>query len=308
MMCRQMLTPETRRSLILLVAALWLVVSHALASAPFDGSITVNSSTQVHPAQVASAPAGINLDGAFRCRVAGYNIAHARGVETGGLNELAKTKHLRGIANLLAAQKADIIGLTEISSRDLRAGFRNQPEFIAKHLGFHHVYGENVHKGLFGLLATQGNAVVSRYPIVKWTNHKLYRSDDKHEQRSCVEALLDLGKGRRLRVFVAHLSLKKDESKRQLDEIWGWVQASAEPVVLVGDFNLRPHSDGIKWMSQRMTDTTANLNTTYKNLPDVKIDYHFTHGNVVAGRAIVTGFKEGYSDHGCVINDYWLPK
>ncbi len=239
-------------------------------------------------------------------RVGGYNIAHARGKKSGGFNEFAKLKNLRGIANLLKGLNVEIIGFTEISRGDLRAGFRDQPEYIAKKLGYHSVYAENYSKGIFGLRMTQGNALVSKYPIVSSENHKLFRNDPKHEQRSCLEALIDLGKGKKIRVLVAHLSLIDVESTRQIEEIWAIAEKKSEPVILIGDFNSRPSSDRIKWLSKRMKDTSANLKTPYLNKPGVKIDYHFTFGPIKPGKATVTGFDEGYSDHGLLFNDYWL--
>lgn len=278
-------------------------------SAPFDEEASASVGLQDtsggadSPTLVAPpGPAGTSL----LFRVAAYNIAHARGNQHGGLNELGRMKNLRGIADLLLANKVDIVGLTEISKGDLRAEFLNQPKYIANRLLAHYVYAENVKKGWFGILATQGNAIVSRYPILSSVNHKLYRSSDKHEQRSCLEGLIDMGNGKRLRFFVAHLSTDKSESDNQVEEIYGFLEKAKEPVILVGDFNLRPTYAPIKWLSERMRDTTVNLNTTYMNKPDIKIDYHFTRGEISNGKAAVLGFTEGYSDHGCVINDYLI--
>ncbi|HAE38504.1 MAG TPA: hypothetical protein DCG57_07685 [Candidatus Riflebacteria bacterium] len=242
----------------------------------------------------------------FHVRVAAYNIAHARGEESGGLKEIGKPSKLKGIAQLIKDNKISIVGFTEISQGDLRVLFRNQPKFIAKYLGYHHVYEQNYKRGLFGKLATQGNAIVSKYPIVSHKNHNLYKSDEKHEQRSCLEAVIDLGKPGKIKILVAHLSLKADESTKQIEEIWKIAETSKEPVILLGDFNSRPGSARIKWLSQRMIDTSANLNTTFKNKPDVKIDYHFIRGPWQYGTCRVIGFDLDYSDHGCVFNDYWL--
>lgn len=244
----------------------------------------------------------------FHLRVAGYNIAHARGEDTGGLKEIGKPSKLRGIAKLVKDNKIDIVGFTEISSGDLRVLFKNQPKFIAKYLGYHHVYEENYKRGLFGKMATQGNSIVSKYPIISHKNHNLYRTSEKHEQRSCLEALIDLGKPGKIRVLVAHLSLKPEESTKQIEQIWEIVEASNEPVILVGDLNSRPGSARVKWLSEKMKDTTSNLNTTFKNIPDVKIDYQFVSGPWLFGTSRVVGFGLDYSDHGCLINDYWLQK
>ena len=243
-----------------------------------------------------------------KIRVGGYNIAHARGENTGGLNEVGKPSKLKGIARLVKNNRLDIIGFTEIASGDLRVLFKNQPKFIAEYLGFHHVYAQNLKRGLFGKMATQGNAIVSRFPIVAHKNHNLFRSDEKNEQRSCLEATIDLGVEGKIKVLVAHLSLKAEESTRQVEQIWKIVEKSEFPVILCGDFNSRPKSDRIKWLSERMKDASANLNTTFKNLPDVKIDYLFTYGPWRHAASKVTGFDLDYSDHGLLYNDFWLLK
>ena len=175
-----------------------------------------------------------------KIRVGGYNIAHARGENTGGLNEVGKPSKLKGIARLVKNNRLDIIGFTEIASGDLRVLFKNQPKFIAEYLGFHHVYAQNLKRGLFGKMATQGNAIVSRFPIVAHKNHNLFRSDEKNEQRSCLEATIDLGVEGKIKVLVAHLSLKAEESTRQVEQIWKIVEKSEFPVILCGDFNSRP--------------------------------------------------------------------
>ncbi len=265
-------------------------------------SVSVSGSGSGGVGSKASGTAIVNI------RVAGYNIAHARGNESGWQNERGKLKNLRGIADMLKKEKVDIIGFTEISCHDIRVGLIDQPKYIAKRLGFNYKYHENVSHGWFGILATGGNAVVSRFPILSSVKHNLFSTDPKNEPRGCVEAVLDLGKGKRLRVFVAHLSLKKEESSKQVEEIWAMVEKSAEPVILVGDFNLRPHSEPVKLLSGKMKDCTSNLTSTYMNKPGVKIDYHFIHGDITGGNARVVGFDEGYSDHGCVINDYRLTK
>jgi len=243
-----------------------------------------------------------------KIRVGGYNIAHARGENTGGLNEVGKPSKLKGIARLVKNNRLDIIGFTEIASGDLRVLFKNQPKFIAEYLGFQHVYAQNLKRGLFGKMATQGNAIVSRFPIVAHKNHNLFRADEKNEQRSCLEATIDLGAPGKIKVLVAHLSLKQEESTRQVEQIWEIVEKSELPVILCGDFNSRPKSERIKWLSARMKDASANLNTTFKNLPDVKIDYLFTYGPWRYATSKVTGFDLDYSDHGLLYNDFWLLK
>jgi len=240
-----------------------------------------------------------------KMRIATYNIAHARGNKRGGLNELGNITYLYGIGKLLKNEKVDLVGITEISKYDLRSGMYNQAGVLSLILGFKYVIGENAREAL--LATSQGNAILSRYPILWSRNHKLYRESAKEEQRGCLEVQLDIGGGRHMRAFVAHLSLKVNESTRQLQEIWGFIKDLKEPVVLMGDFNSHPAAEGICTMKKNMTDASANVNTTYMNQPGDKIDYLFVSGPIKpAGDAWVRGFKEGYSDHGCLLNDFQI--
>lgn len=235
-----------------------------------------------------------------RIRVATYNIAHARGNKRGGLNEIGRLDHLEGIARMLRTERVDIIGCAEISGIDFRSVLTDQPAFLANRLGFYHVYGENFRIALVG--AAQGDAIISRFPIVAHKNHRLYRLSDKEEQRGCLEALIDLGNGRRIRVFVAHLSLKAQESSRQIQQILEMIKNRMEPCLFMGDFNSLPSSANIQAVRRVMTDLTANVDTTYLARPGEKLDYIFLRGGFQAdGPAWVRGFKEGYSDHGCLI-------
>lgn len=240
-----------------------------------------------------------------KMRIATYNIAHARGNKRGGLNELGNITYLYGIGKLLKNERVDLVGVTEISKYDLRSGMYNQAWVLAQMLGFKYVIGENAREALFA--TSQGNAILSRYPILWARNHKLYRESAKEEQRGCLEVQLDIGGGKHLRAFVSHLSLKENESTRQLQEIWGFIKDLKEPVVLMGDFNSHPVNERIITMQKNMTDASANVNTTYMNQPGDKIDYLFMYGPIkTAGEAWVRGFEEGYSDHGCLLNDFLI--
>ncbi len=300
-----------KRSLFLALALMLSLPLPRIFAATFGEEATsipdgVSASVSAAASTTVVAPVEKNL----RFRVAGYNIAHARGGKVNSKNpiyDIGRKKNLEAIGKLLRDNKIDILCATEISNGDLRAGMQKQPERLAKMLGnFHHSYGQNVKVGWGGFIATQGNAVISRFPILGSKNHTLYQSVKGSERRGCLEVLLDLGKAGKLRVLVAHLSLIAEESDKQVEEIWKLAEKSAEPVLLAGDFNSRPRSNRIKWLSERMTDTTANINSTYGNIPDVKIDYHFIKGPVSAGTARVAGLKEKLSDHGCLINDYWI--
>ncbi|NLI76477.1 MAG: hypothetical protein GX442_08550 [Candidatus Riflebacteria bacterium] len=297
--------PRPLGAMMLAVALLALLALPAAGKSPQE-------ILQEHAAQANTDPLGIKklftpkvAVAGDRIRVATYNIAHARGNKRGGINEIGNLRNLDGIAALLKAEKVDIVGCTEISGVDFRSVLCDQPRFLAGRLGFKSVYGENFRIALVG--AAQGNAIISRFPILSHKNHKLYRLSEKEEQRGCLEALIDLGQGRKVRVFVAHLSLKAQESGRQVQQILEMVKRRTEPCLLMGDLNSMPASSNISAITALMTDLTANVDTTYMNEPGTKIDYIFLKGGFAPdGPAWVRGFKEGYSDHGCLITSLRL--
>lgn len=295
----------------LLVGVLCLLPILPAMAAPFSEDAPVAVGTGA-PADGDSGSPELNVPPAptttgFEIRVASYNIAHGRGLKVGGIHEIAKLKNLQAIAALLRREKADIIGFSEISKRDARAKFVDQPKYLAKRLGFHQVYAENTERA-WGLLTSQGNAVLSRYPIVWSQNHKLIRASPDNEQRGCLETLIDLGRGRKLRFLICHLSTNRDESPRQIEQILALVKASKEPVILAGDFNLRPTAPSIKRLSREMRDASANLATTQavKAPEGGKIDYLFASGPVTFGVSWTTGVKEKLSDHDCLLNRFWI--
>ncbi|NLI79532.1 MAG: hypothetical protein GX442_24200 [Candidatus Riflebacteria bacterium] len=296
--------------LFVLLAAAWAVFpGSARAGLSFDDQPVVvgnSADTAGGAGDAAAAPAAMAPTG-FPLRIASYNIAHGRGVKVGGLNEIAKLKNLKAIAALLRREEVDVVGISEISKHDARAKFIDQAKYLANRLDFHHVYAENTERG-WGLVTSQGNAVLSRHPIVWSQNHKLWRISDASEQRGCLETLIDLGQGRRLRFLVCHLSTNSTESPRQIEQILALVKASKEPVVLAGDFNLRPTSGGIKALAKEMKDASAGLVTTQavKGSKESKIDYLFVAGPVTFGVAWTTGVKERLSDHDCLINRFWI--
>ncbi|MBI3039814.1 hypothetical protein HYY75_12345, partial [bacterium] len=135
------------KGLVMIWVPFLLFISQILvAKTPFD-DVSVKVSALQCKMGVSSPSRILVSSNGIHFRVAGYNIAHARGNKSGGINELARGKNLRGIGDLLKDQKIDVVGLTEISSGDLRAGFRNQPEYIANFLGFFYVYAENIRMG-----------------------------------------------------------------------------------------------------------------------------------------------------------------
>ena len=154
------------------------------------------------------------------------------------------------IAATLSALDADIIALQEVWSD----ASSNYAAILAADLGYHHVYGTGMEQK--GLLL--GDAILSRWPIVRHQMTRLYDQTGIEENRIAIFADIDGPRGR-LPVFCTHLSWKQQHShirQRQVADIARFVQKNHTckyPPVVCGDFNADPQSTEIRIMTGQTT-------------------------------------------------------
>jgi len=155
----------------------------------------------------------------------GYDVFNSRSV----LHELREA---------VRAVQSDVVFLQEVdggtSSRSV-AEIGAQYEFLADEIWPEHAYGRNaVAEGL-----DHGNAVLSRYPVVRSHNHDL--SLPGVEPRGLLHCELALpGDQPALHVMCVHLGLRESHRKHQLARLCETVQAevpAGSPLVVAGDFN-----------------------------------------------------------------------
>jgi endonuclease/exonuclease/phosphatase family metal-dependent hydrolase len=165
-------------------------------------------------------------------RVMSYNIHHGEGMD--------KKVDLERIAGLIKSERADIVALQEVDKGTERTQKRDFPAELAKLTGMSCIFSNN---HAFGG-GEYGNAILSRFPILEWTNLH-YKMDRKDEQRGALQAVLDLN-GRQVVFINTHIDFRKDDSERikNAAEIKALVEKrySGKPVILCGDFNDVPES------------------------------------------------------------------
>lgn len=169
-----------------------------------------------------------------RIRIATYNIH--KGVQGMGLRQRLEIHNL-GLA--VEQFDADIICLQEVRShhRQLERRFSQWPaqpqaDFLAPE-GYHAVYRTNA----ITRHGEHGNAVLSRWPVVRHTHHDV--SDHRFEQRGVLHVELAV-QGRPLHVMVVHLGLMGGSRRRQVMQIVELMRTELpadEAVVVAGDFN-----------------------------------------------------------------------
>jgi endonuclease/exonuclease/phosphatase family metal-dependent hydrolase len=161
-------------------------------------------------------------------RVLSYNIHHGEGID--GKLDLSR------IAGVITAVKPDLVALQEVDRHTRRTEQLDQPAILSKLTGMKILFEKNiVFQG-----GDYGNAILSRFPVKAYRNHKL-PSHDEGEQRGALEAeiLLPGGHGT-LILWSTHLDHRPDPierlaSARALEKI---VRAKGETVgLLAGDLN-----------------------------------------------------------------------
>jgi iduronate 2-sulfatase len=199
-----------------------------------------------------------------RIVVLSYNIHHAEGVD-GQLD-------LDRIADVIRAAKPDIVALQEVDQGVARSENVDQPRQLAQRLGMHFTFGGNI--DLEG--GKYGNALLSRFPIEKSTNHPLPNVGGG-EQRGVIEADLKLSGSVTLKFLATHLDHRREPAQRlasaefinQLLE-----QSAHRPLCLAGDLNAVPESSVlVEFKKQWHLSDLQHQPTIPVNRPNRKIDY-----------------------------------
>jgi endonuclease/exonuclease/phosphatase family metal-dependent hydrolase len=141
-------------------------------------------------------------------------------------------------------------------------------EFLADTLWTAYAYGRNA----VTPDGDHGNAVLSRYPIVAWTNHDV--TADRREPRGLLHCTLDVPDGGpRVHAICVHLGLREGERRQQVDGLFALIASAVPPgapLVVAGDFN--------DWRGQ-----------VHRTM--VEVDLHEVHAD--AGRRLPRTFPAG---------------
>ncbi len=175
------------------------------------------------------------------------------------------------IAEVVAAQDADIVCLQEVHQRLPQSGFVDQPGQFEKFLGLPVIFQANLRIGLGGY----GLAVVSRYPVGTVQNHLL---PSVREQRGVLEVRLDTPNGP-LSLFCTHFGLNGEERVKQAANLAELVLGTSSPVIVCGDFNERADAPAVRLLLERTglvdADAARDRRTYPVNALEARIDYVF---------------------------------
>lgn len=151
------------------------------------------------------------------------------------------------LARVTQASQADVVALNEVFHPLVPPGeARPALDLLAEALGMRYAFGVALTpRFAFAPLASYGNALLTRYPLLAHAGHHLTPVEG-HEQRGLLEARLLLPDGKTpFSVYVTHLDhLSEAVRSQQLAALLQWTVRDRErPHLLLGDFNALAASD-----------------------------------------------------------------
>ena len=190
-------------------------------------------------------------------------------------------------ASYIAGKNPDIIGLNEVRGKGDSPAYENQVSIVGKKAGYGHTFFAPAI--LVGGSNPYGNAMMSHHPF---TAEKVLIPDPTEEEKSAEKGWYETRcavkadfsfECRVLTVIATHFGLNPSEARHAADTVCKIADGTENPIVLMGDFNLRPDSPLLAPIRERFEDTEAFLGagshcTFPSDKPGMKIDYIFTRG------------------------------
>jgi len=144
-------------------------------------------------------------------------------------------KALEELVRFVGGEAIDVLALSEVEGGSFRSRGIDYAQWLAERTPLcHHLFFPTVRRSLGGkVMANQGNAVLSRWPLA---SHEAHRLPGGGEPRYLCEATIEHPDASFL-LFTTHLSLARQERSEQLLDIARTVGAKTGPRLLMGDLN-----------------------------------------------------------------------
>lgn len=204
-----------------------------------------------------------------------YNIQSGR--------DLSRDLNIDHAASVIRAVHPDFVALNEVRSHTQDVGNVNQAWELGRLTGYYPLFGRSI--DVSG--GEYGNAFLTRLPLVEREVVHIpdpVRQSEKswYEHRTILRAVLDAG-GRRLTVLVSHFGLAPEEARSAVDTVLALLDRTKTPVILLGDFNLRPGDAILRPLMDALADTAGGREapkTFPSDRPNEKIDYIFVSKDI----------------------------
>ena len=200
----------------------------------------------------------------LQLRVLCYNIHHAEGVD--GKLDLPR------IARVILSAKPDLVALQEVDQKTARTGKVDQVAELSRLTKMKSVFGSNIDfQG-----GHYGNAILSRFPIIKKNNSHL-PNVDSGEQRGVLESVIKVSEDQSIFFLATHLDHRHSDEERLASAkfINQMISVSdSKPAILAGDFNDVPESPTLKEFGKLWIRTNTEITPTIPvSKPIRQIDY-----------------------------------
>lgn len=156
-----------------------------------------------------------------------------------GWSPLGRRFLLRELRDAVRAVRSDLVLLQEVLGPAARHGRRGgiagpHCEYLADQIWLDHAYARNAASDG----RDHGNALLSRWPILRWANHDVSQPGD--EPRGLLHGVVQPDGGPALHVVCVHLGLRESHRRAQLAALQALIAREVPadaPLVVAGDFN-----------------------------------------------------------------------
>lgn len=207
------------------------------------------------------------INSADTFKVLTYNIHHANPPSADDY-----VINVEAIAKVINAQHPDFVALQEVDVNTKRSGIKlNEAAAIAKLTGMHYHFT----RAIFYQGGVYGDAVLSRFPIIKSMNYHLPVWGENEELRAVCMVKVKLPGGSSILFASTHLGLTKDTRLLQVNKILNIINELNDPLIIAGDFNTKPGSPIVNKLGNVLTKSCSqNCPYTFPaNDPNKKIDF-----------------------------------
>jgi endonuclease/exonuclease/phosphatase family metal-dependent hydrolase len=221
------------------------------------------------------------------------------------------------VADVIAAERPDIVALQEVDVGRARTGGVDQAHDLARRLGM----VSRFNAALRVEEEQYGDAVLTARPerLIKAGPLPGYARMPRLEPRGALWVAIDLGGKRELQVINTHLGLVPREQQIQAaalaGETWLGDRLRRDPLVLLGDFNATPRTVVHRTLAAVLADAhgfrpdrTQRVATFPASMPMLSIDHVFVSAGVrvVALRPAASARARLASDHLPLVMDFEL--
>jgi len=202
-----------------------------------------------------------------RIKVMTYAINYGNGND--GIHSLPR------IAKVIRSESPHLVCLNNVDYKTNRAMNEEQARRLAADLGMNFTFARN--SSLDG--GWTGNAILSEFPI-EFAENKIYKEGYSRETKSLLHIIIRKGE-RRLHFFGTELSADSLRSANQIKELLDFVfdWGSEDPIIICGNFNLKPTHRRIHEMAYYFNDVGLYLRdkpvTWPAQNPQTRYDYIF---------------------------------